>query len=477
MYKIFNLNGDEYLYSARNKKTVRISKESADILSFFADNYDHKSIEKTSEIKSLAKDGYLGCYNPIFKNRAIAFIDENITYRRKYLILQVTQKCNLICEYCPYACTDNESRNHTNVNMSFETATKAINDFVEHSRDIKTLNIGFYGGEPLLNFKLIQNIIDYIESKFTNKCIVYSMTTNGTLLTENIAKYLVSKDFKITISMDGDKVLHDNYRRFPDNSGSFSLVYSNIKYIFDNYKEFWKRNISFNAVVTTHIDFNKSLSFFSKEKMFEISQGVRINFSESKTPIREMQNERIGNKIRAISRINSKRYYLELMMFYYLKRRTPPNYLLDDIDTLKRINLNQHKEFHALETHIHPHGQCISGATKMMIDVYGNCWPCEKINEKCDFCKIGNVFLGINKEQIAKQMNISKLLEKECLKCWAVHYCSFCLASFNQHTCITRSIMFQKCENEKHRLEGLLKVYSNIQNIYSKYYYKEGNEM
>lgn len=472
MYKVFTLNGRKYLYSAINKKIAAISKESEDILCCPFDN-NRKNIKGNDEIELLTKEGFLGCYNPTFENPAVKFIDENINYRRKYLVLQVTQKCNLICGYCPYACNDNDSRSHKNINMSFEIAIKAIDDFIKHSRDIKILNIGFYGGEPLLNIKLISQAVNYIESKVTNKKIIYSMTTNGTLLSENIVKYLVSKDFKLTISLDGDKILHDKYRKFPDNSGSFLLVYSNLKYIYDNYFDYWKENVSFNAVVNSYMNFNRSLSFFKKNNIFETSQGVRINFSDNKISNEIIQGKGIEHKINNLNLQNRKKYFLELMLCFYQKRKTPPNYLSDDINTLEKLDLNQYNEFFSLDTCIHPQGQCISGATKMMVDVYGDCWPCEKINEKCDFCKIGNIFSGISTERIAAQMNISRLTEKECVNCWAIHHCSFCLASFNQYSHVTRKLKLQKCERDKYRLEELIKIYTAIQNTYLKYNYKK----
>ncbi len=477
MYKIFSLNGTEYIYSAINKKINKISKECSEILSCDSNKCSSKSNIASSEIDFLIKKGFIGEYTPSFENKAINFIDEHINYRRKYLVLQVTQKCNLICDYCPYACTDNNARNHKNVDMSLDIAIRAINDYIEHSRDIKVLNFGFYGGEPLLNFELIQAAIEYIESKVTNKNVVFSMTTNGTLLTNDIVEYLVEKDFRLTISLDGDMSLHDKHRKFPSQKGSFSSVYSNMKYIYENYSEFWRTNVSFNGVVNSYMDFNRSLSFFNNTSMFVESNGFRINFSEGGKPSYIISDDKIIDKITTINRYDNKRYYLELMLFYYQRRRHCPDYISDDIDVLKRFDINQNNDYSSYETIIHPQGQCISGATKLMVDVYGNYWPCEKINENCGFCKIGDVFSGIDMVQVAKQMNLSILTKKECLSCWAIHHCSFCLASFNEHSCITREIKLQKCKKEKQRLSGLIKIYSIIQNIYSKYGYQEGIEL
>lgn len=477
MYKIFSLNGAEYIYSAMNNKIERISKECRDSLSCATDKCSYKGCVENSEIDILMQNGFIGEYKPSFENNAIKFIDEHLENRRKYLVLQVTQRCNLICGYCPYACTDNDSRNHKNVDMSLDVAIRAVDDYLVHSRDIKTLNFGFYGGEPLLNFELICSVVEYIESKVKNKNIVFSMTTNGTLLTKNIVEYLVKKDFRLTLSLDGDKSLHDKHRKFPNQKGSYSVVYSAMKYIYEKYSEFWIKNVSFNAVVNSYMDFNRSLSFFNSEKMYVESSGIRINFSEGGKLGVEISDEKIINKFTNVNRYNNKRYYLELMLFYYQRRKHCPDYISDDIDILKKIDLNQHNDYNSCKTVVHPQGQCISGATKLMVDVYGNYWPCEKINETCEFCKIGDVYLGVDKSQVVKQMNVSMLTKDECLRCWAINHCSFCLASFNEHSCITKEIKLQKCKKEKEHLQGLIKIYTTIQNVYSKYGYKEGIEL
>ena len=477
MYTTYFLNNDIYLYSGKNKKIIKISKRCSEILSDIQKKIYCSDTTKNEEVEYLIANGFIGEYNPVFSNNAKPFIKEHINNRRKYLVLQVTQKCNLICSYCPYACTDNDSRNHKNIDMPMQVAIRAVDDYVEHARDINILNFGFYGGEPLLNFRLIRNIVEYIETHVSNKMVVFSMTTNGTLLTKDVIEYLVKKGFMLTISLDGDRVLHDKHRKFPTREGSFGLVYSNMKYIYENFREFWKNNVSFNAVVNSYLDFNRSLLFFSNDSMFEDEQDIRINFSENVKTLHLSQDEKYANKISSINQLNNKKYYLELMLFYYMKRKKTPNYILDDIEKLKQIEQNQNNICSSFEDIIHPQGQCISGATKLMVDVYGNYWPCEKVNENCDFCKIGDIYSGINEDQVARQIEISELTKDECLQCWAIHHCSFCLAKFNEHSCITKKLKLQICKKEKNRLKGLLKIYSILQYVYSKYGYNEGIEI
>ena len=99
------------------------------------------------------------------------------------LTLQVTQQCNLKCEYCPYS-GGFYNRQHNNRKMSFEIAKKAIDFYFLHSFDIPDAQIGFYGGEPLIEFEMIRRIVEYCNNEYYGKKIRYFVTTNATLLTE-----------------------------------------------------------------------------------------------------------------------------------------------------------------------------------------------------------------------------------------------------------------------------------------------------
>ncbi|XRP96544.1 radical SAM protein [Methanocaldococcus sp. 16A] len=114
----------------------------------------------------------------------------------KYLILKITNRCNLNCIYC-YA------SNKNNKDMDFETAKNAV-DYILKIDD--KLKIQFTGGEPLLNFDLIERIISYCTETYSNKYISYAIQTNGTLLSEKIIKKIKDLEIKIGISIDGLEV-------------------------------------------------------------------------------------------------------------------------------------------------------------------------------------------------------------------------------------------------------------------------------
>lgn len=146
------------------------------------------------------------------------------------LILQVTQQCNLRCKYCAYS-GNYYNRTHSSERMSFEDAKRVIDFYLERSIEMDELALSFYGGEPLLEFDLIKRCVDYIISKSGERKVRFPMTTNGTLLTEEVIKFLVQHEFKLLISLDGNKESHDINRQFRNGGGSFEVIYNNFMWL------------------------------------------------------------------------------------------------------------------------------------------------------------------------------------------------------------------------------------------------------
>ncbi len=164
-----------HVFSTRKDKYYVYDYSSHSILEIEEDIY--KKLQK-SECKSLLKEplilnmqnqGFLLpkkdyiTQNPISDN-----IKELLESNLRMLILQVTQGCNLRCSYCVYG-GNYSQRQHSNLNMDKITAFKAIDFFVEHSRNTPVLTIGFYGGEPLLEFNLIKECVEYAKKKSNGK--------------------------------------------------------------------------------------------------------------------------------------------------------------------------------------------------------------------------------------------------------------------------------------------------------------------
>ena len=159
-------------------------------------------------------------------------IKENIA-NLKQLLIEVTDGCNLACEYCGYGKLYGNYDKRNGKMQSFQQV-RILLDFLinewnsQYNNSYKNnIYIGFYGGEPLLNFKLIHEVIEYLDSKCMNNIIFqYNMTTNAMLL-DRYMDYLKEKQVHLLISIDGNKENH-SYRITKTGKNSFDTVYSNI---------------------------------------------------------------------------------------------------------------------------------------------------------------------------------------------------------------------------------------------------------
>jgi len=147
------------------------------------------------------------------------------------LTLFVCADCNLGCAYCSYRGLPWDKRY-----MTLEVASQAIDFLMKHSG--QKISISFYGGEPLLNFKLIKETVAYTERlryKYAKK-IRYNLSTNGTICDQTIINFLKKHHFHIAVSLDGPAMLHDKLRRFKNGRATHGIVVRNIKKYFSQCK-------------------------------------------------------------------------------------------------------------------------------------------------------------------------------------------------------------------------------------------------
>ncbi|MDO5557826.1 MAG: radical SAM protein [Clostridia bacterium] len=171
----------------------------------------------------------------------------------KTLCLVINNCCNLCCEYC-FANKGNYDK--PNQFMTFEIARKAIDFLIKDvlASGNEKITISFFGGEPLLNFSLIRECVQYIEEFDNIKC-KYMITTNGTLLTPQIVRFLHEYKFDVMISIDGNKEMHDIYRKDFSGKGSYADVVRGIK-LFDEIELLNARITinNYNFLIDTYID-------------------------------------------------------------------------------------------------------------------------------------------------------------------------------------------------------------------------------
>ena len=335
------------------------------------------------------------------------------------MVLQVTQQCNLRCSYCAYSGAYH-NRTHNSARMSFETAKKAINFYIARSRESNRLHLGFYGGEPLLEFDLMKRCVDYIKQSVEGKTLTFGITTNATLLTDEKIKFLHDNNFYLTISIDGSKQEHDACRVFSDGSGSFDIVMHNIRRIKELYPEY-ARKIMISTVVSPKYELNHVLEYFD-------SDDVLSDTSIMMTPLAEA-----GLK----EQVDYKASYYQVRRYEYLKLLLCMIGKLDEKFVSRMVSNSKRmieRTYRSLQQHtllpkcMHHGGPCIPSIKKILVTTDGKIFPCEKVAESVECTQIATLEEGFNLENMENLLNIGSLTSEECKNCWALAHCSICAA-------------------------------------------------
>ncbi len=212
---VFQMDDDAYALLVDDQNPEDFAN--TDTIRFFEDNYIIKTSENIAKLEEI--------YSKVVKNKK--------SLNAKSLTLMISQECNLRCTYC-YG-EDGEYSNKGK--MNFETARKAIDFFAGQSPSDK-LSICFFGGEPLLNFELMKKVIAYVKNieEKAGKTYTFSMTTNGTLINQEISDFIEENKISLIISIDGNKEMTDANRFYGNKKGAYEVIkkkYYQLEYLYD----------------------------------------------------------------------------------------------------------------------------------------------------------------------------------------------------------------------------------------------------
>ena len=155
------------------------------------------------------------------------------------LVLNLTNQCNLSCQYCYEYGEDKVATPEGKPKfMDFETAKLSVDFLLERSVSRRHIHITFFGGETLMNFPLLRRVVVYAREKATaqSRSVDFSLTTNATLLTPAIIEFLSENHIGVTVSMDGPKEMHDRLRVFADGRGSYDIVEAKVRALIQNHR-------------------------------------------------------------------------------------------------------------------------------------------------------------------------------------------------------------------------------------------------
>lgn len=455
MMHLFKTPGAFYLYDANKNAILRLTQNVYEILKTIDNVYEYiqNDISHSNEykvIKNIFEKGFLSndSINEIY-NSENDVIEYNLSRKLWLLTLQVTQQCNLRCNYCVYS-GNYEHRQHANKKMEFPLAKKCIDFLISNSKDSNRIALGFYGGEPLLEFNLIKKCIEYIEYKGEGKEIIYNITTNGTLINDEIIEYFIKYNVNIAISIDGPSSVHDANRKFANGScGTFDKIMENIERIQEKYPEYLS-NVSISTVLDPKSDFGCTNEFF-------------VNFNtlkESKMSVSIINDKYAKNKIVSndtfYNKLNYEYFKLFLSKLGYLDEKYVSKLVYEYYSHTKNV-YERLKPTEGIKRRMHPTGPCIPGVTRLFVNVNGSFYPCEKVSECSKIMNIGHIDYGFNIDKVKNLLNIGKVTENICKCCWAFRLCNLCAESIDSVSGVSANKRSSCCSNVRSVAEGKLK--------------------
>ena len=237
----FNGNNTQYAYLAASGGIVSLDTLSALILA----RLERSTASRPSLISSLEAEGFraldiaegldeLCQLNAVHDGRLHFASSEPlpVEFPLQSMVLNVTNQCNLSCHYCYEFGEDKVATPEGKKKfMDWETAKTSVDYFFDESRGRKSVHITFFGGETLMNFPLLRQVVDYARREADRRrvSIDFSLTTNATLLTPTIIEFLAENAVGVTVSIDGAKESQDAFRVFKNGRGSYDIIEPKIK--------------------------------------------------------------------------------------------------------------------------------------------------------------------------------------------------------------------------------------------------------
>lgn len=345
---------------------------------------------------------------------------EDIKHNIKSLGLENTANCNFRYKYCVYGENYPFRRNHKSKNMDWKTALNAIEIFMQHSSKAERKNIGFWGGEPLLNFNLIKKVVSYVKKHYPDEDIHYSFTTNGSLFNDENIEFFIKHKFNLLISLDGPKHINDRYRVNIKGNGTFDKVMQSLQKIIEKDNEYYDRYINFNCILTPHTNYHDVFKFFTENKLFENKDNLSVSGVDTD---KSSFFDKYGDYSLEQNIYLSKIYYESAIDNSLEKERFIRK--IREQNMLSIFNRCKHE----IEEIIYPNGCCIPLLKRMHVDVDGNIHTCERVPL---YNPLGNVnTIGIDYDLIVKFVDeYTKNSLKDCKYCWAARMCTACFKYF-----------------------------------------------
>lgn len=349
--------------------------------------------EILDEIEVMVEEGVLDAKTP----------HEVETYKKeadhiKAMCLHICHDCNLRCEYC---FAKDGTYNTPHEYMSLDVGKAAIDLLIKESKNIKNLEVDFFGGEPLLNLDTVKCIVEYakVKAEECGKKFSFTMTTNCLLLDDETVRYLNEEMDNVVLSIDGRQEIHDAVRHTVNGRSAYSVILGNALKMRKARGD--KRYYVRGTFTAKNLDFSKDIIALADAGFDQIS--VEPVVLPDSSP-------------------------LALKKEHFAK-------LFEEYDELVREMLKRRKEgrgfnfFHYMIDlehgpclHKRLHG-CGAGLDYVAVSPWGDIYPCHQF-VGIDGFLLGNVYDGIKRQDIRDKFAENSLLKKShCSECPSKYYC------------------------------------------------------
>lgn len=396
------------------------------VLDKLSKTYPAQEIEECyEEIVSLYNDKILFSEDD-YEKYALAAIASPI----KAMCLHISHDCNLRCKYC-FASTGDFGKGRKL--MDFETGKRAIDFLLERSANRKFLELDFFGGEPLMNFEVVKQIVNYARSKEEEygKKFRFTITTNGMLMDDDKVDFINKEMYNVVLSIDGRKEVNDRMRVRVDGKGCYDRIIPNFKKLVENRskdKDYYVRG----TYTKYNLDFSNDVMHLYDLGFDEISvEPVMADpsepyaITEADLPAIFKEYEVLSEKIQ---KIRSEGKFINFFHFMLDLDQGPC--------AIKRLR------------------GCGSGNEYVSITPDGDIYPCHQFVGIEEF-KMGSLYDGTFNDEMKKMFASAHVYSKpECKKCWAKFYCSGgCNANNYIYAGDIHNAHKLSCQIQKKRLE------------------------
>ena len=352
----------------------------------------------------------------------------------KALCLHIAHTCNLNCSYC-FA---SQGKYHgERAIMSFEVGKRALDFLIEHSGTRRNLEVDFFGGEPLMNFQVVKDLVAYARSieKEKGKNFRFTLTTNGVLVDDDVIEWANRECSNVVLSLDGRKDVHDRFRVDYAGNGSWEKIVPKFQRFVEarGGKDYYMRGTFTHHNPDFLKDIQQMLSLGFTELSMEpvvCAAGDPSALTEEDLPIVMEQYERLAELM--LERDKAGKPFT----FYH--------YMIDLTGgpcIYKRIS------------------GCGSGTEYMAVTPWGDLYPCHQFVGEERF-KLGNIWDGVTNTEVQGEFAACNVYaHPECRDCWARLYCSGgCAANAYHATGSVTGVYEQGCKLFRKRMECAIMV-------------------